>query len=124
MKPGTGFKKNFLRFYLDPELLTEKEAEEALRESGVNIELLRVRGENFIKKLEAKAALKKGAEKKEEFLQILEQFRKEKTERKANESSPEFRRAARKQSDGGGSFSEGEVNDAELLEKLKKKDKK
>lgn len=75
MKPGTEVKKNFLRFYLDPTLLSKEEAEEALRKEGINIEQLRENEDRFIKKLEAKLKLAKGSKRKEKFKNMLNEFK-------------------------------------------------
>ncbi len=60
MKSDKDILKNFLRFYLDPEIFTESETDQILKEMGVNIEKLNEKKENFIKKLEAQEKLKVG----------------------------------------------------------------
>lgn len=115
MKPEAGVKKNFLRFYLDPEQLSMEDAEEALRDSGVDVEKLKEKGERFLKKLEAKTALSSAGKKKEEFLNDLNNFNNEKAHL---EGSKSYKLAARKNKN----FNEiSESDDAKLFEFLKKK---
>ena len=135
MKLRTDLKKNFLRSYLDPELLSRTEGEKDLHEMGVNVEQLRKKGKEFVKELEAKlargrvaSAAKKGAsakqaldtkERHEQFLNIVEQFKKEKPETELN--AGKYRMAARKQNGVDGNDVHGAIDDAKLLEYMKKK---
>lgn len=133
MKARTDLKKNFLRSYLDPELLSKTEVEEDLREMGVNVEQLQKKGKEFVKKLEARVARQKVAstskrgetakqklgtakERHEQFLNIVEQFKKEKPETELN--AGKYRMAARKQN---GVDLHDAIDDAKLLEYMKKK---
>ncbi len=59
--------QNFLRFYLDPDLLSREEAKEALKENGIDIESIEEKGKLFIKRLEAKQALREAKFKKKSF---------------------------------------------------------
>jgi hypothetical protein len=120
MKPAREDERNFLRFYLDPELFTNDEAEEVLRELGINTDEIKEKGEKLIKKLEAQRTLRRAAQKKEEFLEILDQFKKEKTEQEFTDDG-DYRKAARKQTELNGDNPGGEMDDAKLLEYLKKK---
>ena len=136
MKLRTDLKKNFLRSYLDPELLSKTEAEKDLQERGVNIEQLQKKGKEFVKELEANLARRKvasttkrgetakheldtGKERHEKFLNIVEQFKKEKpaTELKAGK----YRMAARKQNGVDVNGVHDAIDDAKLLEFMKKK---
>jgi len=117
---GAELKKNFLRFYLDPELLSEEEAKEALREEGVNVELLETRAERFVKKLEAKFALSRGKEKKEEFLRLVDELKNEAGVQKNNIDSADYKLAARKQDGNISNDDKSDADDIKLLEYLKK----
>ena len=68
------YKKNFMEFFLDPQLLTNNEAEEALREKGIDIDALEKKAANFLKKRKAELALAKGRIRKQKFLNTLEEF--------------------------------------------------
>lgn len=113
MKMNTDEKKNFLRFYLEPDLLTKEEVEKALKEKGIDVEHINGKAEKFLRKFEAKRVLEKAAEKKEEFLKLVEQFNSE----EGDAASGGYKAAARK----GASAGDGEVEDAKLLEFLKKR---
>lgn len=136
MKLRTDLKKNFLRSYLDPELLNKSEAEKDLQEMGINIEQLQKRGKEFVKELEAKLARRKAAstakrgettkqvlgtakERHEQFLNIVEQFKKEKPETELN--AGKYRMAARKQNGVDTHDLHDAIDDAKLLEYMKKK---
>lgn len=119
MKP-TGFKKNFLCFYLDPELYSTEEAEEALKKKGVNIRLLKEKGTNFKQMLEAKKSLKESGKKKAEFLTILEQFKKEDSEIELDNLAIDYKIAARKK-DSSQQEKNGATDDAKLLEYIRNK---
>lgn len=67
MLPGDNVKRNLLRFYLDPELLTEEEAEDLLRDQGINAAGINEKGNEFIKKLEAGLKLDDGKHGKEKI---------------------------------------------------------
>ncbi len=127
MKSRTDLKKNLLHSYLDPELLNKTEAEEDLREKGVNVEQLQKKGKEFVKKLQvrlarqktAKQALRNARERHEQFLNIVEQYKKEKPGTALN--AGKYRMAARKQNGVDGDDLHGEIDDAKLLEYMKKK---
>ena len=112
---------NFLRFYLDPELLNQAEAREALQEQGVNLEVIKEKGKSFIKKLEAKQALREAKIKKEEFLNIVEKFKEEENANIVNENPGGYIMAARKQNEEDNPESCSEINDAKLLKRIKEK---
>lgn len=129
MKLRTDLKKNLLRSYLNPELLSKTEVEADLREMGVSVEQLQKKGKEFVKKLEAKLARQRVAltakrgetaatakEKHEQFLSIVEQFKKEKPETDVN--AGKYRMAARKQIGVDGNDA---IDDAKLLEYMKRK---
>lgn len=120
MSGAPGLMRNLLLVYLDPELFTEEEAEENLQEIGVDTGQIREKGEQFIKKLEAKKALKDSVKKREEFEEILEQFKKEVSEPKPNNVIGNYRIAARK---GGNTKNnaEDETDDEELLRYIRRK---
>ena len=122
MKTGTEVKKNFLRFFLDPMLLSKKEAEVALEEEGVNINQLETNEERFIKKLEAKLALKKGSIKKERFKGLLDEFKKIKNDIIVDDDyAPQFSYKNKIQE--GLEDEEGSVDSAKLLKFLEEKTK-
>ncbi len=68
------YKRNFMEFFLDPQLLTNNEAEEALREKGIDIDMLEKKAADFLKKMKAELALAKGRVRKQKFLNTLEEF--------------------------------------------------
>ena len=122
MKTGTEVKKNFLRFFLDPMLLSKKEAEVALEEEGVNINQLERNEERFIKKLEAKLALKKGSIKKERFKGLLDEFKKIKNDIIVDDDyAPQF--SYKNKILEGLEDEEGSVDSAKLLKFLEEKTK-
>ena len=119
MNSDEKLKRDFLSFYLDPEILTQEETEEFLREEGVNVEEIKEKGELLVKKLEAKQALRNVGQKKSEFLYDLKEY-KENLREEINGDNEGYRMAARKQK---GDDLDGETDDAKLLEFLKKKKK-
>ncbi|GAB6283668.1 MAG: hypothetical protein STSR0008_24570 [Ignavibacterium sp.] len=140
MKQEVNIKKNFLRFYLDPELLTNEEAKEALRESGVNVDEIEKEGERFIKKLKAKLALEIARDKEKQFLNNLEEFKKinsvkqndsqakidganSEGENEFTKPQSEYKLAARKQNKTAGNEQKDETDDTNLLNFLKNKEK-
>lgn len=68
------YKRNFMEFFLDPQLLTNNEAEEALREKGIDIDVLEKKAADFLKKRKVELALAKGRVRKQRFLHTLEEF--------------------------------------------------
>jgi len=120
---GAEVKKNFLRFYLDPELLSEEEAKEALREEGVNVELLETRAERFVEKLDAKFALSRGKEKKEEFLNIVDKFKNEAGGQEEDIEPTAYKLAARKQDESISNDAKSDADDIKLMEFMKKNKK-
>jgi phosphotransferase system IIA component len=120
MKSEEGLKKNFLQFYLDPELLSKEEAEEALRKIGVDVDCIEKKGEHFMKKLKAKITLSHGNEKKERFLKLIDQFQKETGSPIIDTNHASYKLAARKQNGVNGNDGRNEIDDAKLLEYLRK----
>ncbi|MCX8167236.1 MAG: hypothetical protein N3E37_05305 [Candidatus Micrarchaeota archaeon] len=108
--------KNFTKFYFDPEILTEEEAKEELREMGVDVERIEQMFSEFLRKLEAEKRFLEGEIKKENFEKDLEEFRQTLTGEVANETGNINRLAAR---NGEGKIEAG--GDEELLDFLKKK---
>lgn len=109
--------KNYLNFYLDPNLLSEDEAKNALEENGVNTEKIEAAFQNYIKKIEARKKLLEAEIKKSQFEKNLGEFKHQLNSDTTKSNEPtNIRSAARK-----GSESVDEGNDAALLEYLKKK---
>lgn len=108
--------KNFLKFYFDPNLLTEEEAREALIEEGVDINRVDSKAKEFIKKLEAKELILKGKLRKEQFEKDLKEFN-ELSSYNLSEENYSYNLAARK-----GDENIDKNNDEELFKYIKKKE--
>ena len=113
--------KSLLRFYLDPELLSKDEAEEELIDIGIDNEKLNERGEQLIKKLEARLKLTKGKSRKEAFGALLAEFNilKSKMDISEGEYVPKFGYRNKRDDN----VSSEEIDDVKFLNFLDEKDK-
>lgn len=107
---------NFLKFYFDPDLLTEEEAREALIEEGIEINRIDSKAKEYIKKLEAEELILKGKLRKEQFEKDLKEFE-QSSKNSLLEEKYNYRLAARK-----GKENTDKNNDEELFKYIKKKE--
>ncbi|MEW6195136.1 MAG: hypothetical protein AB1521_08280 [Bacteroidota bacterium] len=108
---------SFLKFYFNPNILSEEEAREELEEIGVDTKEMESSFQNYLKKVQARKKLLEADIKKEKFEKNLAEFNNLQAGNNNEEMDPNiFRLAARK---GNENIDDG--NDAALLEYLRKK---
>lgn len=109
--------RDFIKFYFDPDLLSEEEAKEELEAMGVDVEEIEKKFDDFLKKIEAKKKLLEGEIKKENFERDLGEFNKLSGSIKTEGN--EFTRLAARNREGDIENS----NDEKLIDFLRKKNK-
>ncbi len=86
-------KKNFLSFYLNPDLYTEDEAKEELRLDGVDVEEIEKKAEKFLKKINALEKFRQGEAQQKQFEENLSSVKEKMQDRQ--EANNMYQMAAR-----------------------------
>lgn len=121
MELKEGIKNELLKILLDPQLISEEEAAQFLKEDEIDINAIEEKFNRFEKKLKAELELESGRIKKALFEEKLEVWKKDSLSDKREEHESGFRLAARNKEGVSPGDIQSDNNDIKLMEYLKKK---
>lgn len=122
MELKEGIKNELLKILLDPQLMSEEEAAQCLRNDEIDITAIEEKFNRFEKKLKAELELESGRIKKIAFEEKLESWKKNLSGFESEETEIGFRIAARNKEGVSSGDIKSDKNDIKLMELLKKKE--